>query len=119
MYNREHIIREYLKKLTVEDIADSVYLFGIDFDSEPLDSIMSALSGLFEEVQTLRGMINRDFEPQNGELLPKSYEVQSGIIEDCYRKESALLKILSCKEVYDEFVIYKTKERLEETSPSR
>ena len=103
-------IRNYLKTFTAEDIANSVYLFGIDFDKASIESIMSALNSLYEEVKTLKSIVDRNFESTNGERLPKDSMIQERIIQDCYRKEEALKKALSNKDIYDTFLIYKKAE---------
>ena len=110
MNNVEQNIRNHFKTFTVEDIANSVYFYGIDFDTVPMETLMKNLDGLYHEVKTLNGMIERDFKPLNGELLPKDPAIQSGIIQDYYRKESALLKALSNDDVYSMFSEYKRNE---------
>ena len=115
----EQNIRNYLKSFTVEDIANSVYLFGIDFDTVSIDYIMESLNALYEEVKTLKAMVDRDFKPLNGELLPKDPVVQTGIIQDLYKKESALLKALGNKDIYSAFVNYKRAEFKETSGPTK
>ena len=119
MYTTEQNIRNYLKTFTVEDIANSVYLFGVNFDTEPIESIMQSLNALYEEVKTLKGMIEKDFKPQNGELLPRDPMTQAGVIQDCYRKESALLKALSNTDIYNMFITYKHEKEKKTISPTR
>ena len=108
MNTPEKNIRNYLKEFTAEDIANSVYLFGINLDDAPIDSIMQSLSSLYEEVGTLDEIVNENFEPKDGEpvLLPKGHAIQKTIIRDYYRKKSALLKALENKDVYNAFVNY-------------
>lgn len=119
MNTTELNIRNYLKTFSVEDIANSVYLFGINFDTAPIDTIIESLDSLYEEVKTLKSMIDRNFESQNGELLPKSPMVQAGIAQDCYRKESALLKALSNQDIYNTFVNYKMSETKKSSGPTK
>lgn len=107
MIDTELNIRNYFKTFTAEDLANSIYLFDINFDTVPIESIMQALNSLYEEVKDLKAIIDRDFQSQNGELLPKNPMIQSTIIQDCYKKEAALLKSLSNSDVYNEFVKYK------------
>lgn len=106
-------IRKFLKTLSVEDIADSVYLFGIDFDNASMKSIMGAINSLYEHVDTLKSIIDRNFESMNGERLPKDSVTQAVIVQDCSRKESALAKILSNQDVYNAFMNYKKLENQE------
>lgn len=112
MNTTEQNIRNYLKTFTVEDIANSVYLFGINFDTAPIDYIMQSLSSLYEEVRVLKDMVDRDFNQKDGELvrLPKDRASQEVVIRDYYRKESALLKALSNEDIYNAFVSYKMTE---------
>ena len=119
MLTAEQNVRNYLKSFTVEDIANSVYLFGMDFDTVPIELIMESLGTLYEEVKTLKGMIDRDFNPVNGEILPKDPVIQSNIIQDCFKKESALLKALSNKDVYEMFINYKKAEKKVTASPTK
>lgn len=117
MITTEQNIRNYLKTLTVDDIANSVYFFVIDFDIESIESIMQLLNRLYEEVKTLRSIIDRNFESQNGERLPKDGYTQKMIIQDCYKKESALLKILSNMDVYNMFIEFKFNNSKKPASP--
>ena len=48
MLTAEQNVRNYLKSFTVEDIANSVYLFGMDFDTVPIELIMESLGTLYE-----------------------------------------------------------------------
>lgn len=106
MNNPEKEIREHLKTLTFEDIADSSNLFGVDFDTESLDVIFDKLITMYESVKVLKSMIDNNFKNNDGPkvLMPSSPQTQSLIIRDCYGKESVLKKILSNKVVYDQFV---------------
>lgn len=106
MYDKDKIIREHLKTLTVEDISDSTYLFGVDFDTDSLDTIFNKLITIYDNVKTLRGMIDNDFKSPDDIkiLMPSTPQTKSVIIQDCARKESALEKALANPTVYDEFV---------------
>ena len=121
MNTTEQNIRNYLKTFTVEDIANSVYLFGIDFDTAPIDDIMQSLSSLYKEVMGLKDMVDRDFNQKDGELvlLPKDRASQEVVIRDYSRKESALLKALSNEDIYNEFVSYKMAESKKTTGPTK
>lgn len=69
----EHEIRNFLKTLSVVDIADSTYLFGIDFDKAPIDDILERIIVLCNNVITLQDIIRKDFK-EEGVLLPQSPE---------------------------------------------
>ena len=101
------IIRNHLKTLTDEDIANSVYLFGRDFDTEPIDGILQALSSLTDEVATLNAMISRDFEPIGDVKMPKDAKTQEIIIRDYNCKKDALMKALSNEAVYNALKSYR------------
>ena len=105
MKNNESIIREHLKSLSVEDIADSTYLFGVNFDTESLDSIFSKLITIYETVMTLKSMIDNNFQNEDGPkiLMPSTPQTQSIIIRDYYSKRAVLEKILSNEVIYEEF----------------
>lgn len=80
---------------------------------------MEALYSLYKDVENLKPMIDRNFDPQDGELLPKDPMVQTGIILDCYRKESALVKALENSDIYNAFVNYKMIKQNKTSGPSR
>lgn len=103
----EQNIRNFFKTLTVEDIANSVHFFGIDFDNESIETIMQILNRLYEDVKTLRNIIDRDFKSQNGERLPKDEHTQRIIIKDCNNKETVLFKVLSNGNIYNMFIEFK------------
>ena len=109
---KELAIRNFFKTLSNEDIANSVYLFGLDFNKISLDSLFGYLIALYNEVIVLKDMVDRNFEQREGEhvLLPKDPKVQSVIIGDYYRKEGVLLKILNNKDVYELFIDYTAKQ---------
>ena len=119
MTNTEQNIRNYLKTLTVEDIADSVYLFGIDFDKAPMIDIMGALSSLYEEVKVLEGMVARDFEQEEGKLvrLPKDKYTKDVVIRNYSRKRAALAKVLRNKNIFEVFTSYKHAESKNTSGP--
>ena len=107
MYSQEENIRNHFRKFSVEDIADSVHFYGLDFDNDSIDKIMQSLDSLYEEVTSLRSMIDRNFQSEIKTLMPNSPEIQTGIIQDCYKKESALLKALSNQDVINAFLTYR------------
>lgn len=104
MYNKEIIneceIRNFLKTLTVEDIANSTYLFGIDFDKATIEDILECIIVLYNNVQTLHDIIRKDFK-EDGVLLPQSPETQAVIIADYECKGSVLLKLLNNSSIKD------------------
>ena len=114
--SNEQIIRDHLKTLSIEDIADSVYLYGVDFDKAPIESIMEAIYSLNSEVKSLGSLVERNFEQEEGKhvRLPKDRVTKNVVIESYYQKESALRKILSNSYVYFVFDNYrKAREELE------
>lgn len=112
MINKENEIRTYLKSLTIEDIANSVYLVGVNFEKAPIDEIMSRIISLLYEVNSLKSIIaNFKDEPKvlspipRASLNPKdSQEYRRVITEEYYRKNNALIKIATNSYVYDELV---------------
>lgn len=117
----EQKIREHLKKLSVVDIADSVYLFGINFDKDSMDSIMSAIFALYNEVIDLKDMVERDFESRDGEkvLMPSTPQSQAVVIGDYYRKSDALTKVMASKEIRSLLGEYIRREYTEQDSNGR
>ena len=112
------VIRKHLKTLTAKDIADSTYLFGIDFDNDSIENIFGALNSLYEEVISLHKMINRNFTPEDDikVMLPKDPASQTLVIQNYYAKENALLKALNNDIIYKNFITYRnTKKEKEPT----
>lgn len=109
----EQQIREHFKTFTPIEIADSTYLFGINFDTDPIESILDSVIALFREVKELRDIVDSDFRKDSEEkvLVPRDRETQNIVIQNCYRKESALNKALSNKYVFEG-----VKQRLIETT---
>ena len=68
---------------------------------------LEILDRLYEDVKTLRNIIDRDFKSKNGERLPKDEHTQKIIIKDCNNKEMVLFKILSNKDIYNMFIEFK------------
>ena len=108
--DRESKIREYLKTLDYVDIANSTFLFGVDFDNDSIEHIMAMIMSLYINVKNLKSIIDRNFKPVDGELLPKDPTVQAMIIRDYYAKESALNKVLNNDDVYTAFIDFAKKE---------
>lgn len=94
-------IRTFLKTLTPIDIADSVHLFGIDFDTCQISEVVDSMFSLFCEVKTLERMVDNNFQSEDGEkvLMPSTPQTQTVVIQDYYRKAEALNKLLSCEEL--------------------
>lgn len=107
-------VRNYLKTLSHVTIVDSVYLFGMDFDSESIYEIFKSIYALEKEVESLQSIINRNFESVNGEMLPKSRESQAIISQGCFRKSTALDNILKNKTLKDLYEKYKIMFKVEE-----
>ena len=105
IHEHDQEIRNHFNTFTVEEIANSTYFNGIDFNTEPIESIMSYLNDLFENVKTLSKMIDRNFKQKNDEhvLLPSDHNTQKIIGRDYYEKSAVLSKALSNKCVYDRF----------------
>ena len=105
-----HEIREYLKKLSNEDIANSVYLVGIDFDNCALDIIINSIIQLLNEVISLKNIYDSfKEEPKVLSPIPKishnpkeSPQYRQAISEEYFRKSSALTKIVSNNYIYEE-----------------
>ena len=109
----EQHIREHFKTFTSTDIADSTYLFGINFDTDSIESILDSVIALYQEVKMLSDIIDSDFRKDSEVkvLVPKTQETQNIVIENCYRKEAALNKALS-----NPYVLESVKKRLTEKS---
>ena len=109
----EQQIREHFKTFTPIEIADSTYLFGINFDTDPIESILDSVIALYREVKTLKELDDTDFKKDSDikVLVPKTQETQTIVIQNYYRKESALNKALS-----NEYVFEGVKQRLIETT---
>lgn len=109
----EQQIREHFKTFTPIEIADSTYLFGINFDTDPIESILDSVIALYREVKTLKELVDSDFKKDSDikVLVPKTQETQTIVIQNYYRKESALNKALS-----NEYVFEGVKQRLIETT---
>lgn len=101
--DKETIIREHMKKLTVMDIADSVYFFGINFDTCSIDEIVSSVWSLYCEVEALERMVESDFQSDDDVkvLMPSSRETKTLVVQDYHRKKGALSKVLTCRELVD------------------
>lgn len=98
-------IRQHLKKLTYEDLADSVYLFSINFNTDSLDNIFDSIMALYQNVKVLKEMVDSNFKSTDGVkvLMPSSRETQSVVIQDYVRKEFVLEKVLANKTVKSVF----------------
>ena len=90
-------IREYFKTFTPVEIGDSTYLFGINFDTAPMEIILDSLIALYQEVKDLRELIDSNFREDSEEkiLVPKDQTTQQIVIENYYRKTCVLQKALS------------------------
>lgn len=99
----EQQIRDHFKTFTPVEIADSTYLFGINFDTDSIESILDSVIALYREVKELRDLIASDFRKDSEErvLVPRERETQNIVIENCYRKECALNKALSNRYVFE------------------
>lgn len=118
MDTTEQNIRKYLKTFTYEDIVNSIYLFGVDFDTASIDDIMQSLCSLYKEVSDLKVMVDRNFEPLDGERLPKDPRVQAVIIQDYDIKKTVLLKALSNTDIYNALKSYRMAESQKATGPT-
>ena len=105
--NDESIIRNHLKNLSLEDIANSVYLYGIDFNSEPIDSIVRSIYTLYEEVTLLEKIVESNFVSETGARLPKDSATRTIIIQDYDMKKDALGKILKNERICDLLTYYR------------
>ena len=117
MYSESQEIRSYLKTLTTEDIANSFYLIGVNFDTVDLDTLFGYIIALYNNVMDLQSLIDRNFQPENDEkvLLPTDPKVQANIIIDYNKKSEALSKILENDAVNITFWIYKEQQDTKES----
>lgn len=104
-------IREHFKTFTPIDIADATHLFGINFDTDSIESILDSVIALYREVKNLRDLIGSNFMEDSEEkvLVPKDKATQDIVIENCYRKQVVLNKALS-----NEYVLKMVKARIKE-----
>ena len=101
-------IREFLKTLSLAEVYDS-NLYGIDFDKASIYSIMQSINALYNDVESLGSIVNRNFEQKEGEhiLLPKDRDTQNIVAQSYYNKQSALNKLLSNQYVSYAFNSYR------------
>ncbi len=103
----EQSIRNHFKSLTTIERDNSSYFKGVDFDTEPIESLFRKLDSLYEETRLLEEMINSNFKSTDGYPSPEPLS-RLKIIED-YRKKSLALSTILCdnKDVMDAFWNYK------------
>lgn len=103
MYSSEETIRNFMKKLTVMDIANSVHFYGVDFETCEISEIFNCVYSLFCDIKSTERMVKNNFQSEDGEkvLLPSSRESQEVVIQDYYRKCDVLNKVLECGEIAD------------------
>ena len=97
----EQKIRNYLLNLSKNEKADSVYLFRLDFKETPLETILSSIVNLYEEVNNLKNIIEERFEHEDRTLTKEEAVKQAEIIKDYGRKSVVLEKILCNDLIYD------------------
>lgn len=83
-------IRDFLKNLTVEDIADSVHLVDIDFETCDINDVVEAMYSLFLEYLKLKKMVKTK-KVNKGDKLFCEYEVKKKVLD----------KLRSCNELDD------------------
>jgi len=99
----ESDIRKYLSSLSLDDVANSVYLYGIDFNNENLDKIFESILFLYDEVATLQKIIQERFEnlDETQVLTAEESAMQAAIIQDYHKKSNVLNKVLNNNEIYE------------------
>ena len=102
----EFKIRSFLKKLTNEELYDSEYLLGINFDKAPIESIIGSLVSLYDNVSILKSRIESDLK----HLSPLA-------IDDFYRKRNVLVKLMDDNRIYASIMRYKIAARNKESKP--
>lgn len=110
----ENDIRKYLKSFSEEEIANSIYLFGLDFETDSFDNILDSIAALYDEVNTLKRIIESRFENSEGKVLKKEQATtQYNIIQDYQKKSSVLKKMLMNDNIYEavETRIYEIEKR--------
>lgn len=95
----EFRMRSFLKKLTNEELYDSEYLLGVNFDKASMESIIASLVSLYDNVSLLKVKI----EGNNS--------VSSIAVEDFKRKQKVLIKIMDDNRLYAAIMRYKIAER--------
>lgn len=103
MEAREKELRSYLKTLNKGEINNSIYLFGIDFEHDPIENIMNALYALYNDVKLTHEMIkdiNENYKKNN------NLYVSNKDYLEYHRKEFTLKKALSNNNVLEEFIEY-------------
>jgi len=98
----ENDIKKYFNNFSEEEIANSVYLYGLDFENDSFDNILDSVAALYDEVNTLNDIIVSRFENNEGKVLTKEQSaVQYNIIQDYQKKSSILKRILMNDNVYE------------------
>jgi hypothetical protein len=112
MDEKEKNVRNYLKELTMIDKKNSSYLAGVDFDTEPMESILRKIDSLDEEVDLLEEMIHNHFPSTDGYPRPEPLSQQK-IIEDYKKKSDVLQKIRRNWDLFQMLMIYKSEREKE------
>lgn len=102
----EFKIRSFLKKLSNEELYDSEYLLGVNFEKAPMESIVSSLVSLYDNVSLLKSRIESNVK----NLSPLA-------VDDFYRKRNVLIKLMDDNRIYASIMGYKIAERRNQSKP--
>ena len=113
--DREQEIRLYLSNLSKLELADSVYLFALDFMNCPMEDIYESIVNLYVEVSNLRNIIENRLSDDNIVLTKEELGKQQQIFEDYSKKSNALDSVMGNNVIYEsvitKIVAFETKRR--------
>lgn len=98
----EYQIRHFLKKLNNEELYDSEYLLGIDFEKAPIEMIVASLVMLYNNVLKLKSKIEDD-----------SSLLSLLAVDEFKRKQKVLIKLMGDNWIYRSIMRYEIAKRNE------
>ena len=102
---KEERVREFLSKLPLEVIVDSTFLYGVDFETASLDTIMGRICSLTEHIKSLENLFAEYDGSKVLRISPKP-TLSNEIYSDYDNKQDALRIILSNKDVLFLYKLY-------------
>ena len=112
---REKGARDFLSKLPLYVIVNSTFLYGVDFKTASLDTIMGRICSLTEHIESLENLI-AEYDTPTVKVLRISEKptLPNEIYSDCDNKQDALRVILSNKDVLFLYKLYLAKMKQQE-----
>jgi len=99
--SRDEEIRYYLSNLSKLDLANSVYLFKLDFMKCSMEVIISSIVNLYVEVNNLKEIIETRLNDKSLVLTKEEAAKQVEIFKDYAQKSKVLDKVLANDVIYD------------------